>query len=76
MGWAYGENENGRKIGYAVKAKCDFKGCKTTIDRGLAYVCGVMHGDHEEGCGDYFCEKHRAKHLHNCPRHNDYGEDE
>lgn len=57
MGWAYGEVD-GRKVGYAVSAKCDEKGCKTKIDRGLGYVCGDMHGGGEYGCGGYFCAEH------------------
>jgi hypothetical protein len=57
MGWSYGI-VNGRKVGYAVRAKCDKKGCKERIDRGLAYVCGDMHGGGEYGCGGYFCSEH------------------
>ena len=60
MGWANcGTDGRGRRIGYAVRAKCDHRGCKEKIDRGLAYVCGGMHGGDEHGCGGYFCGKHR-----------------
>jgi hypothetical protein len=57
MGWSYGI-ENGRHVGYGVRATCDLKGCKTKIDRGLGYVCGNMHGGGEFGCGRYFCSEH------------------
>lgn len=60
MGWAHcGEDAYGREMGYSVVAKCDQKGCRRRIDRGLAYVCGGMHKGGEYGCGGYFCEKHR-----------------
>lgn len=58
MGWAYGVNNEGREVGYGVKAYCDLDGCEKKIDRGLAYVCGSMHDGGEHGCGDYFCGKH------------------
>jgi hypothetical protein len=48
----------GRPIGYLFDAECDFPGCKEKIDRGLAYVCGDMHGGGEYGCGKYFCPRH------------------
>lgn len=68
MGWSYGI-VNGRKVGYAVRAKCDKKGCKEKIDRGLAYVCGGMHGGGEYGCGGYFCENHlRSFWIENGPK--------
>jgi hypothetical protein len=57
MGWAYGI-VNGRKVGYSVAAKCDKRGCKTKIDRGLAYCCGDMHGGDDKHCGGYFCYEH------------------
>jgi hypothetical protein len=57
MGWAFCGKYNGRWIGYGVPARCDEKGCKARIDRGLAYVCGRMHGG-DGGCGGYFCYEH------------------
>ena len=60
MGWANcGEDRNGRPIGYAVEAKCDEPGCEVKIDRGLAYVCGDMHGEDELSCDKYFCNSHK-----------------
>lgn len=58
MGWASGVNGTGRKVGYAVRAKCDERKCKERIDRGLGYVCGDMHDGGEHGCGNYFCSSH------------------
>ena len=61
MGWSdCGTDDRGRRIGYAFKARCDHSDCWTRIDRGLSYVCGGMHGGGEEGCGEYFCGKHRT----------------
>lgn len=57
MGWGNAGEIDGRPIGYFVAAVCDEKGCKKKIDRGLAYVCGRMHGG-EDGCGGYFCASH------------------
>lgn len=51
MGWSYGTNSEGREIGYAVRAICDWPNCSTEIDRGLSYLCGA--------CNGYFCEEHR-----------------
>lgn len=78
MGWARGTNSEGREIGYAVRATCDFPGCAVKIHRGLAFACGGMH-DHcddpeEPRCGGYFCREHLATHTHGpdgepCPRH-------
>lgn len=60
MGWANcGKDSKGRRIGYAVSANCDHHGCKTRIDRGLAYACGGMHGN-TETCEGYFCGDHRV----------------
>ena len=60
MGWAVGYDDNwGRWIGYGVPATCDYPGCGTEIDRGLAYVCCDQQpygGD--EGCGLFFCFDH------------------
>lgn len=58
MGWGSGI-VNGREVGYLVDAECDLGGCTEAIDRGLAYVCGGMHGGGEHGCGGYFCGSHR-----------------
>lgn len=68
MGWAdCGKDRRGRNMGYAFAAKCDKRGCKARIDRGLAYCCGGMHegeeielpnGETFKSCGGYFCEKH------------------
>ena len=60
MGWANcGEDSTGRPIGYAHEGTCDHPGCTEKIHRGLAYVCGDMHGDDEISCELYFCGKHR-----------------
>lgn len=73
MGWGRGEAEwkgRMRPVGYAVEAKCDKRGCKTRIDRGLAYCCGSMHGgDHDDGCGGYYCLEHITPSKHNCERY-------
>lgn len=58
-------NGEGRKIGYAYKATCDYKGCNKKIDRGLYYVCGTMHGEDEDSCGGYFCDKHSNNAVEN-----------
>lgn len=61
MGYAYYEIiRNGVKIkaGYSVEATCEKTGCKTTIDRGLDYLCGKTPGGDEHGCGGYFCGQH------------------
>ena len=59
MGWSGPmPNAQGRMVGYAVEAICDFDGCEEKIDRGLAYVCGDMHDGGEYGCGNYFCPSH------------------
>jgi len=59
MGWAdCGVDSRGRRIGYAVRARCDEPGCYSRIDRGLSYACGGMHGEDEVSCGGYFCQKH------------------
>jgi len=59
MGWGYGQNEQGREIGYNVIATCDHPGCTAEIDRGVFYVCGGDHGGGEFGCGGYFCSDHQ-----------------
>lgn len=59
MGWGNcGEDREGRPIGYYADAKCDHPRCEKTIDRGLAYACGDMHGESEYSCEKYFCEDH------------------
>lgn len=61
MGWSIGFDDNwNRDIGYGVPALCDHPGCGAHINRGLGYVCakGEPFGG-EEGCGLFFCEKHR-----------------
>lgn len=64
MGWSRGVNNDGRDVGYAVKAECDHPTCHNQIDRGLSYVCGGEHGtDGDRGCGQYFCEEHRVGDL-------------
>jgi len=59
MGWSdCGEviyKGKARRIGYGVSAKCD-GGCGKTIDRGLGYACGGMHGNMTgRSCEGYFC---------------------
>lgn len=60
MGWGYcGINRRtGQEMGYCVDGTCHHPGCNATIDHGLSYVCGSMHGGGESGCGYYFCGKH------------------
>jgi hypothetical protein len=66
MGWAVGQNSNGRWVGYGVPATCDHPGCGASIDRGLGFACDGNDADldgewpHEDGCGRYFCGKHGA----------------
>lgn len=61
MGWGSGF-VNGREVGYNIADICNKSGCMQTIDRGLGYLCGSMHGDPEDGCGDYFCGDHSYDH--------------
>lgn len=59
MGWSYGVLPDGREVGYGVHAVCEHPGCAKHIDRGLAHLCGAMHGqDDDTGCGHYFCGEH------------------
>jgi hypothetical protein len=59
MGWSIGFDSNwNRDIGYGVPATCDHPNCTSTIDRGLAYVCGGEPYGGERGCGLYFCGRH------------------
>ncbi len=55
MGWSYGIVSSGKEVGYGVGAVCEEPECGIEIDRGLAYVCGIMHGDN---CGGYYCYRH------------------
>lgn len=66
MGWAdCGTDSKGRRIGYAFVAKCDHKGCKRKIDRGLSYACGGMHGTGSGfQCEGYFCHRHLRSVTH------------
>jgi hypothetical protein len=61
MGWEIGYDGNWKRdIGYGVPAYCDHPECNEEIDRGLGYICShgrVFGGD---GCGLFFCEKHRG----------------
>jgi hypothetical protein len=58
MSWARGIGADGREIGYAIEATCDFPGCTAKIDRGLSYLCGGPTWQSGEGCGRYFCPTH------------------
>lgn len=59
MSWAHcGTDSRGRAIGYAVSAQCDHPGCGASIDRGLSYACGGMHGENGADCEGYFCPAH------------------
>jgi hypothetical protein len=62
MGWSLGFDDNWKRwIGYGVVAYCDHPKCNKKIDRGLAYVCcNQQPYGGENGCGLYFCEKHRG----------------
>lgn len=67
MGWdSCGTDSKGRRIGYRHRARCDHPGCKVTVNRGIAYACGGMHGGetlsvvHLRSCEGYFCEEHMA----------------
>jgi hypothetical protein len=61
MGWSLGYDERWRRdIGYGVPAWCDHPECKEKIDRGLAYVCRDQQPYGGDGCGLYFCDKHRC----------------
>lgn len=66
MGWANcGTDGRGRRIGYAVSARCDEPRCATRINRGLSYACGGMHGNDTIWGGVFVCEGYYcSKHLH------------
>jgi hypothetical protein len=68
MSWAIGQNEQGRDIGYAVPAYCDFPGCKAEIDRGVAYTCGMAPDGGQHGCGLHFCGAHLTGPNQTCGR--------
>ncbi|HKO88764.1 MAG TPA: hypothetical protein VJU83_09650 [Burkholderiales bacterium] len=76
MGWAIGYDGNWeRDIGYGVPAVCDHPECNERIDRGLGCVCANSepYGG-ENGCGLYFCSKHRVYLEDNeCCKHLDQG---
>jgi len=60
MGWSIGYDTRwDRDIGYGVPAICDHPNCNEEIHRGLAYVCGGEPYGGDDGCGLYFCGKHR-----------------
>lgn len=59
MGYAcYYNDARKRWQGYAVAARCDHKGCRERIDRGVAYACGDPPDGGEHGCGGFFCDDH------------------
>lgn len=61
MGYArYTVTRHGEQIeaGYSIPTTCETDGCKTQIDRGLAYLCGQTPGGDETGCGGYHCDEH------------------
>lgn len=61
MGWSVGyDNKWKRDIGYGIVAFCDHPDCNEQIDRGLAYVCCDQQPRGGDGCGLYFCGKHRG----------------
>lgn len=69
MGWSLGFDTNwSRDIGYGVPAICDHPDCVEEIDRGLAYVCSGQEPYGGNGCGLYFCEKHRDLVTGECER--------
>ena len=70
MGWSVGfDNRYNRDIGYGVPALCDHPDCNKEIDRGLAYVCcNQQPYGGEDGCGLYFCDKHRDAETGKCER--------
>lgn len=60
MGWATGYDTSWqRDIGYGVPSVCDHPGCTEEINRGLGYVCGGEPYGGDDGCGLFFCGKHR-----------------
>ena len=62
MGWSIGWDSNWtRDIGYGVPATCDYPDCGAKINRGLGYVCCGSEPYGGDGCGLYFCERHRSQ---------------
>lgn len=60
MGYSIGFDSTwNRDIGYAVPAVCDYPECNAEINRGLSYVCGEEAFGGDDGCGLFFCSKHR-----------------
>jgi hypothetical protein len=68
MGYSvYEEPGHARWAGYGVPAECDWPNCETEINRGMAYMCAghawiEVGGEFiavEEGCGLFFCGRHR-----------------
>jgi hypothetical protein len=62
MGWAVYESPSGHRLrwaGYGVPAYCDHPECNEKIDRGLAYICGMVNtAGADRGCRLHFCSKH------------------
>lgn len=58
MSWAFGQNSQGKTIGYSVRAVCEHPGCEKQIDRGLSFACGGEHEDDYFCCDGYFCGEH------------------
>lgn len=64
MGWSIGfDTDWNRDIGYGVVAYCDHPECNEEINRGLGYVCANEEPRGGDGCGLYFCSKHKG-HYH------------
>lgn len=61
MSWSIGyDSRFERDIGYGVPAICDHPDCNEKIDRGLGCVCCEQQAyGGDNGCGLYFCSKHR-----------------
>lgn len=69
MGWAIGYDTTwNRDVGYGVPATCDHPGCGAEIDRGIGYVCGKEPFGGENGCGLFFCPKHKGILCGRCSR--------
>lgn len=65
MGWSIGfDGKWNRDIGYGVPAVCDHPDCHEEIDRGLSYVCAGQVPYGGDGCGLYFCAKHRGHNIY------------
>lgn len=55
-----GKDSTGRPFGWDQWGECDDPGCTKKITRGLAHVCGILHGADEYSCELYFCQEHRS----------------